>query len=217
MPQLPEHTGDVNQQCQCGTLLGDSASAPASQSRSIGEGKIVGGMEANKHSIPWQGGLTNSWMSSPFCGGTIIGPKTIMTAAHCVINDPNPDHYVVNVGIHDVTNEVERLNGSFVVEAVIPHPLYDPSTMIFDFAILKLKDGIEFSEIANAACLPTDVDELYADEHMVVSGWGNMAGTGYNSDFPNKLQVRQSRLNMHSVLTIEICSTYLNMCFSGAE
>jgi trypsin len=190
MPQLPEHTGDVNQQCQCGTLLGDSASAPASQSRSIGEGKIVGGMEANKHSIPWQVGLTNSWISSPFCGGTIIGPKTIMTAAHCVIDDPNPDHYVVNVGIHDVTNEVERLNGSFVVEAVIPHPLYDDEWLNYDYAIIRLKEGIEFSEIANAACLPTDPVKLYAGDQLTVSGWGNMAYAGGGAEVPTKLQVR---------------------------
>ena len=41
-----------------------------------------------------------------FCGGTIIGPSTIITAAHCV-SDPIPDVNSIKVLVaeHDVNSD----------------------------------------------------------------------------------------------------------------
>ena len=71
--------------------------------------KVVGGNPAGKNAIPWQVGITDSALSSPFCGGTLIGPKTVLTAAHCVIDDPMTKNYRVIVGVTDVSNQEERL------------------------------------------------------------------------------------------------------------
>ena len=47
--------------------------------------RIVGGQEAEVNQIPWQVGLAQiDFIDWIFCGGTIIGPSTIITAAHCV-------------------------------------------------------------------------------------------------------------------------------------
>ena len=57
--------------------------------------------------IPWQVGLALAyWDSFIFCGGTIIGPSTILTAAHCLEQNgvvKNTDSFVVLVAEHDVT------------------------------------------------------------------------------------------------------------------
>lgn len=57
--------------------------------------RIVGGIEANPNSVPWQvslqlvekaeSGLCGDAknLSSHFCGGSIIGERTILTASHC--------------------------------------------------------------------------------------------------------------------------------------
>ena len=67
--------------------------------------KIVGGQEAEVNSIPWQ--VLIVWkMMYAICGGTIIGPSTILTAAHCLDQNGtllNADDIVVVVGEHDIS------------------------------------------------------------------------------------------------------------------
>ena len=80
--------------CQCGLKMNT---------------KIVNGQEAEVNSIPWQVGISHLGFF-PFCGGTIIGPETILTAAHC-LHDPtgdiNPSAFQVIVNEHDLTIETE--------------------------------------------------------------------------------------------------------------
>ena len=80
--------------CHCGTILNNQI-VPA----------IVGGQEAEVNSIPWQ--VLIVYQYYPICGGTIIGPSTILTAAHCLDhgNDTllNADDIVVGVGDHDIS------------------------------------------------------------------------------------------------------------------
>lgn len=45
------------------------------------EARIVGGQEALPHSWPWQVSLRLSL--TPACGGAVIGPLWVVSAAHC--------------------------------------------------------------------------------------------------------------------------------------
>ena len=45
--------------------------------------RIVGGTEAPKNSWPWQVMLMSS-SNRQFCGGSLIDPSWVLTAAHCV-------------------------------------------------------------------------------------------------------------------------------------
>ena len=71
--------------------------------------RIVGGQEARVNQIPWQIGLVPTFdVDSIFCGGTIIGPSTILTAAHCMF-DPikHVNSIKVLVAEHDVNSVME--------------------------------------------------------------------------------------------------------------
>ena len=48
--------------------------------------EIVGGQNADKDEYPWQ--IRLLYAGSFYCGGSIINKRTILTAAHCVEDDP---------------------------------------------------------------------------------------------------------------------------------
>ena len=62
--------------------------------------KIVGGTNSARNEYPWQVRLGLSGASDG-CGGTIIHPRFILTAAHCVDGLP-PQEIIVYVGDHSI-------------------------------------------------------------------------------------------------------------------
>merc|ERR1712243_168678 len=57
--------------CQCGIKGGTQSD------------RIVGGQETEQHEYPWQVGLVSRNGKTPWCGGTLISDRHILTAAHC--------------------------------------------------------------------------------------------------------------------------------------
>ena len=106
--------------CQCGLKIKETQTSTVSAaklSNKIGKRgdqishKIFGGQVAEVNSIPWQVGI-KVFGQFPFCGGTIIGPTTILTAAHCVEKlVKSPTFVTVIIAEHDWTqfNDSESL------------------------------------------------------------------------------------------------------------
>ena len=46
---------------------------------------IVGGWETRENEFPYQVSLV--WFGSHFCGGSVVNPRQIITAAHCVVGE----------------------------------------------------------------------------------------------------------------------------------
>merc|ERR1712180_100921 len=87
--------------------------------------RIIGGDEAEQHSIPWQVALVSYWSGGkPFCGGTIISPFHILTAAHCTFV---PAIYV-RVGEHDITTHNDN-STLHKVACITDHPTYNGKPM----------------------------------------------------------------------------------------
>jgi secreted trypsin-like serine protease len=47
------------------------------------DSKIINGYETKPNEYPWQVALVKSGRHTPFCGGSIISDKHVLTAAHC--------------------------------------------------------------------------------------------------------------------------------------
>merc|ERR1712018_765723 len=62
-------------------------------------GWIVGGEEAEPHSIPFQVSLRRKSDDFHFCGGSVLGSGHVVTAAHC--SDWMPEEVEVVAGEHD--------------------------------------------------------------------------------------------------------------------
>jgi len=60
-------------------------------------GKIMGGNNADLGNFPWQAALLKKNYKI-FCGGTLVSPKTVISAPHCLTNYQKPEDLVVSVG-----------------------------------------------------------------------------------------------------------------------
>jgi len=142
--------------------------------------RIIGGDEAEQHSIPWQVALVSYWSGGkPFCGGTIISPFHILTAAHCTFV---PAIYV-RVGEHDITTHNDN-STLHKVACITDHPTYNGKPMDNDFAVITLEEPLDLTSnksFARAACLPPDNPEPVFVPNVTmftVSGWGLMEEGG---------------------------------------
>lgn len=127
--------------------------------------RIVGGREVNIEDYNYQVSLQKI---GHFCGGSIISPSYILTAAHCT-NGQDAKRLKVRAG-----SSFKGSGGEvYQVETILQHPNYTSSNTDFDYSILKLESEIKLSEVANAITLP-DVNEwVKVGSDCTVSGWGD--------------------------------------------
>merc|ERR1711973_35700 len=133
--------------------------------------RIVGGEEVEPHSIPWQ-----VYLGDVNCGGTIICPRFVMTAAHCIDQEVAKEVYV---GLHNVKDDLneDRLHE---VKKIYKHPKYEDFN--YDFAILELTHPINMSSDAKAIFLPNGKEKFNSESLFLTSGWGLTSFGGDPSD-----------------------------------
>ena len=127
--------------------------------------KIIGGREADRGRWPWQIVILNKYREA-FCGGTLIHPRWILTASHCVRK-----HLIVRVGEHDLVVH-EGSEKEYVVKRAIIHPAYNRDTVDNDVALLELPEPVTLDRHAALACLPEQDEALPDQEHCTIIGWG---------------------------------------------
>eukprot|EP00591_Stephanopyxis_turris_P010101 CAMPEP_0195510034 /NCGR_PEP_ID=MMETSP0794_2-20130614/2796_1 /TAXON_ID=515487 /ORGANISM="Stephanopyxis turris, Strain CCMP 815" /LENGTH=888 /DNA_ID=CAMNT_0040637381 /DNA_START=33 /DNA_END=2699 /DNA_ORIENTATION=+ len=133
---------------------------------------IVGGTEATPFKYPYITNLIRRGNTFPFCGGSLIAPNIVLSAAHCV--EDNHD-MVIQIGRHDFTNSDENYEQFDVVEFV-SHPSYQSTTYDNDFALLKLS-GLSTHR---PVCIDDGID-LNVEPSLKTMGWGTTSSGGYSS------------------------------------
>ncbi|KAJ8675709.1 hypothetical protein QAD02_011495 [Eretmocerus hayati] len=103
--------------------------------------RIADGLEASITEYPFMASIR--YAGELICGGSIISPNAILTAAHCMKDKDFLDLLYVKVGDSDI-----NFRGSFhQVAEVLKHEKYQELTgaqrMMNDIALLKLKEPIK--------------------------------------------------------------------------
>ncbi|XP_042372373.1 ovochymase-1, partial [Plectropomus leopardus] len=160
------------------------------------ESRIIGGQEAWAHSWPWQVSLR--FASMPACGGAVIGPLWILSAAHCFKRYNKASFWTVLAGKHDLDNPEEPGQQLVGVAMIINHHGYNTRTKERDMALLKLQHPLVFNRFVR----PIDVwmTPLPLHRKCTITGWGS---TRENGARVNRLQ----EVNV-TLLPPDVCNQY---------
>lgn len=144
--------------------------------------RIIGGDETSPKRYPFMVSLRIN--GEHFCGGTLIAPDVILTAAHCTIIDFNAVTAVI--GSHTIDGQttmgenIEKIS----VQRVYSHPDYSSITNNYDMALVFLKESATSN--VNYARLNSDIKIPTKEDTLTALGWGDTtAEDGY--DFSNVL------------------------------
>lgn len=135
--------------------------------------RVVNGQNAQRHAWPWQISLRVN--GRHICGGSIISPRWVLTASHCVERNPYPRGYTVIVGAH-AQSERPRRDQVFYLTRVIMHERY--RQLNYDVALLELNRPIQMSYKARPVCLPQHGSRVSPGTRCYITGWGRMVGGG---------------------------------------
>ncbi|XP_078467669.1 chymotrypsin-like elastase family member 2A [Lampetra planeri] len=161
------------------------------------ESRVVNGVDARPNSWPWQISLqylsSGSWYHT--CGGTLIDPQWVLTAAHCISSRT----YRVGLGKHLLSVQDE---GSLFsdVSTILVHSGWNGNNVAGgnDIALIRLAQPVTPSDKIQPSCLPPAGLLLPHDYPCYITGWGRVVTGG---DLPDALQ--QANL---PVVDYETCS-----------
>lgn len=137
--------------------------------------RISGDDVAGFAEFPWMVMVLKKTSKSEFfnyqCGGSLIHPKVVLTAAHCV-HKMIPKTLHIRAGEWDMEKTDESLpHQDREIESVIVHNDYYKPTLLNDIALLILKASVELADNVNPICLPPQ-NYSFNKERCLVSGWG---------------------------------------------
>ncbi|XP_046541483.1 ovochymase-2 [Equus quagga] len=138
--------------------------------------RIVGGSQVEKGSYPWQVSLKRR--QKHICGGTIISPQWVITAAHCVANRNIALTLNVTAGEYDL-NHTEPGEQTLTIETIIVHPHFSTKKpMDYDIALLKMTGAFNFGQFVQPVCLPEPGERFEAGFICTTAGWGRLTEDG---------------------------------------
>ncbi len=150
----------------------DDGAVQPEQAEGATSERIVGGQLAALGAWPWQIALYIQGNSGYYamCGGSLIAPDWVLTAAHCVRDRPTAS-YKIGYG----SNKRSQLNLVSVVR-VEYHTGYDSRVKDNDIALLKLGSAVNLPSTGFAKLpIQSASDTLNPGDEMTVTGFGTTA------------------------------------------
>lgn len=140
--------------------------------------------------IPWQVALVRAkdgGVDVPlqvYCGGTLRDSTHVVTAAHCLPDDPgdDPAEIAVIVGLYRTSDPAATGAVAKAVTKITSHPSYRSTAQGYDAAVLTLGSPVT----SPASVQPRPVAAVnagaFVNDSAVISGWGATSSGGSSPD-----------------------------------
>jgi secreted trypsin-like serine protease len=183
-------------------------------------GRIVNGEIAPTNRFEYQAALLANFGASGWglCGGSVITPRTVLTAAHCVSLNTVSNFTNVILGARDISvQETRQQRIGVPSSAYRVHRDWNLRTISNDIALLITPVRINYNQFVQPVALPSVLTETFQGVTGTVSGWGVYADSHGRSS--NVL-----RFVSNPIMTNTQCATFFrgsivagHICMSGAN
>lgn len=132
--------------------------------------------EAELGEFPWVVGIYTTKTDPIFeylCGGSLIHPKVVLTAAHCLRGGKRLAQLLfVRAGDHDQQTDLEIVKHQDQnVAEIIKHPRHYKAGNHNDVALLILEHPFELKSHINLICIPPSTKN-FDNQKCFAAGWG---------------------------------------------